>query len=359
MSKSLIHDEFPIPSPPTDPLWSENYVLTFYDPDTGVGGMLSMGRWVMNNRLWRNMTFITLPNDRVLVSRNMGSGPDPMIPDSGVFRLEVTEPNHALRYAFDGPMEERTMTDLNTVGWQVGANGPVRFELEFRSDLPMWDMHAGLAHGDRTENAAANYNSPDGHVEQNGRVTGTITCGDGETYLINAWATRDHSRGVRNFTRYKSHIWANGMFPSGRSFNIFSLKAHGFEGVAAGRSAAIVDGVMHEIRLRPDSQGWLDRPEQLFQPTSLSFDSDTLGPIEIACERLLTSVPLMLLFPADHYWSVPSQARAKNLTWVNEQKAEWRWDGEEGWGHYERGNSRFSATDRAWRANFDRSLAVA
>jgi hypothetical protein len=352
MSKSLVHDEFPLIPIPDQKYWGENYVVAFYDPDTGIGGMLSMGRWVIRNRLWRNMSYIALPNDRVLVSRNMGPGTDPKVPDSGVFRLEIPEPGRKLRYVFDGPMEERTMTDLNTVGLQVGATGLVQFDFEFVSDAPIWDMHAGHGDAEKARSAEADFNSPDGHIEQNGRLRGTLTCGDGEIYSINAVATRDHSRGVRNMTRYKSHIWANGVFPSGRSFNIFSMKTQGFEGIAAGRSAAVVDGKLHEIKLAADSQGWLNQPDQLFAPVTLSYESDTLGRLEISATKLINSVPLMLLFPADHYWSVPAQARAKNLTWVNEQKVVWRWDGEEGWGHMERGNARFAATDPDWLSNF-------
>ena len=357
MSKSLVNDEFPLSEIPSTQYWGENYVVAFYDPDTGIGGMLSMGRWVIRSRLWRNMSYIALPNDRVFVSRNMGPGTDPKIPDSGVFRLEIPEPGRRLRYVFDGPMEERTMTDLNTVGLQVGATGLVQFDLEFQSDQPIWDMHADRKHDHTVWNAEANYNSPEGHIEQNGRLTGTIHCGDGEVYSVNAVATRDHSRGVRNLTRYKSHIWANGMFPSGRSFNIFTLKAHGFDGVATGRSAAIVDGTLHDIELTADSGGWLTQPDRLFAPVTLSFESRTLGRLEISATRLVNSVPLMLLFPADHYWSVPAQSRTKTLTWVNEQKVEWCWDGEVGWGHMERGNSRFAATDQAWLTNFARPAA--
>jgi hypothetical protein len=246
------------------------------------------------------------------------------------------------------------MTDLNTIGLQVGATGLVQFEFEFNSDQPIWDMHADRAQADTVWDAAANYNSPEGHIEQNGRLTGTLRCGNGEVYRIDAVATRDHSRGVRNLTRYKSHIWANGMFPSGRSFNIFTLKSHGFEGIAAGSSVAIVDGALHDIKLDLGSDAWLDSADRLFTPVTLRFDSDSLGRIEISTKKLINSVPLLLLFPADHYWSVPSQSRTKALTWVNEQKVNWRWDGEEGWGHMERGNSRFAATDREWLSNFEK-----
>jgi hypothetical protein len=70
--------------------------------------------------------------------------------------------------------------------------------------------------------------------------------------------------------------------------------------------------------------------------------------------ELFNSVPMVLTFPADHYWSVPTQSRLKNITWVNEQKVTWRWHGETGYGHLERGNSRLSSTDPAWIRNFQR-----
>ena len=352
MSKSIVNEEFPVESIPERPLWGENYVLTYYDRGADIGSLLSMGRWVLQPRIWRNMSYISLPNDRVLVSRNYGHSTDPRIADSGVFRLEVLEPGHRLRYVFDGPVEERTQTDLNTSGYRIGRNLPLSFELVFESDQPIWDMHAAGLH-DETENADANFNSPEGHIEQHGRITGTIDYGDGESFrLRDVPATRDHSRGIRNFTRYKGHIWSNGIFPSGRGFHIFTLKTHGFDGVATGRAAAVVDGKLYDIELAPDTGGWLDAPGQLFAPFTMKFRSKTLGNFEVDAIELRSSVPLALTMPADHYWSVPADSRTKNMTWVNEQKIIWRWDGEEGCGHIERGNSRFSSTDAAWLANF-------
>jgi len=207
----------------------------------------------------------------------------------------------------------------------------------------------------QAKKAAANFNSPEGHIEQNGHVSGTIRYAGGETYVLKgAPATRDHSRGVRDLTRYKGHIWANGIFPSGKSFHLFTMKTHGFDDVAAGRAGAIVDGKLHEITLSRASQGWLESADQLFQPFKLSFESATLGRFEVDALELFNSVPLALTFPADHYWSVPTQSRLKNMTWVNEQKLMWRWNGETGYGHIERGNSRFASTDRAWISNFQR-----
>src|SRR5690606_34726260 len=118
-----------------------------------------------------------------------------------------------------------------------------------------------------------------------------------------------------------------------RSFHLFTMKTHGYEGIAAGRAAAIVDGKLHEAQLSVDSDGWLNSPGELFKPFVLSFHSPSLGKFEVVAEELRDSVPLALMLPADHYWSVPVDSRVKNATWVNEQKVIWRWDGEEGCGH--------------------------
>jgi hypothetical protein len=92
----------------------------------------------------------------------------------------------------------------------------------------------------------------------------------------------------------------------------------------------------------------------LFQPFKLLFESPALGAFDVQAVELFNSVPLALTFPADHYWSVPTQSRLKHMTWVNEQKVMWRWNGETGYGHLERGNSRFDSTDDAWIGNFRR-----
>jgi hypothetical protein len=355
MAHSIVNDEYPVESIPDKPLWGENYVVAFYDPGSGLGSLLSIGRWVVQPQVWRNMSYIALPNDRVLLSKNYAKSSNPRTADSGVFRLEILTPGKRIHYVFDGPADERTMTDINTVGYQIGRNDLLQFDLVFESDAPIWDMHAGLRDGDNTENAAANFNSPEGHIEQNGHVSGTIRYAAGETYLLKrAPATRDHSRGVRDLTRYKGHIWCNGIFPSGKSFHLFTMRTHGFDDIAAGRAGAIVDGKLHEVTLSPSTQGWLESANQLFQPFKLSFESAALGAFEVEALELFNSVPLALTLPADHYWSVPTQSRLKNMTWVNEQKVMWRWNGETGYGHLERGNSRFASTDRAWIDNFKR-----
>ncbi len=358
MSFSIANDEFPVLSIPDKQFWGENYVLTFFDPSSGVGSLLSMGRWVIQPRLWRNMSYLSLPNDRVLLSKNYGKSADPKIPDSGVFRMEILQPGKKLRYIYDGPIDERTMQDLNTGGYRIGKNDLMQFELEFNSDLPIWDMHSGLASHSNTEKSEANFNSPEGHIEQNGFISGTIRYGAGEVFTIkNAPATRDHSRGVRNFTNYKGHIWTNGMFPSGRSFHCFTMKTQGFDGIAAGRTGVLIDGQIHDGSLSPATEGWLNSPEQLFQPFTLTIDTKDVGELKIKAVRMQDSVPLALTMPADHYWSVPTQSRLKQMTWVNEQKVTWQWGDEIGYGHLERGNSTISATDAAWLRNFSKDYA--
>ena len=352
MTTSLASEEFPVTAIPDIPLWGENYVVQFVDPATGIGALLSMGRWVLRQTLWRNMSYLQLPGNRILSSRNYGHGPDPRVPDSGVFRLEIVEPGRKLRYIFDGPMDDCPAADLNTGGYASVANRLVRFDLLFESDLPIWDMHAGLDHGDNTWNPEANFNSPDGHIEQNGYISGTIDYGEGSIVITGAPATRDHSRGIRDFTRYRGHIWANGVFPDGRGFNMFVLKSKGFDGIAAGRAAVMIDGVLHDARLSDASEGWLDRPDQLYDPFRFTIDVAGMGAVAVDAIGIGTPVPLLLTLPADHHWGVPTPRCAPGSTWVNEQKAVWRWDGIEGHGHLERGNAGFSAADPAWIANF-------
>jgi hypothetical protein len=349
MPYSLVDEEFPIATIPSRQYWGENYVLVFFDHAARLGGLLSMGRWVIQPKLWRNMSYLSLPNDRVLLSKNYGKSFDPRIPDSGVFRMEILNPGKRIGYFYDGPVDERTMTDINTGGYRIGRNDLLQFELEFNSDAPIWDMHSGLAAHSNTETPEANFNSPEGHIEQNGHISGSIRYGTGEVFKIqNAPATRDHSRGVRNFTNYKGHIWTNGVFPSGKSFHCFTLRTHGFDGIAAGRCGVLIEGNMYDATLSQTTEGWLESPDQLFKPFTLRIDSKVRGEQEIRATHIQDSVPLALTMPADHYWGVPTQSRLKQITWVNEQKVTWQWGDEIGHGHLERGNSKFNSTDSAW-----------
>ena len=354
MAHSLVNIEYPVTEIPQEQFWGENYMVSFYDRENDIGGLFSLGRWVIQPEIWRSCLYLGLPNDRVLVSKNFGKSQDPKVPSSGVFWFNVAEVGKEIRYFYDGPMNDRTFSDLNTIGLQVGKNDLMQFELVFESDKPIWDMHADVEDrsGDQTENKAANFNSPDGHVEQNGTVSGTIRFGD-ETYTLHdAPGTRDHSRGVRNLTNYKGHVWTNGHFPGGRSFNAFGMKTHGFEGVAVQRAAVTVEGTMYDASMTAETTAWLERPGQLFEPSVVVLESPELGRIELGCKKVINSIPMVLYPPADYDFSVPAQVRDKKCVWINEQKVIWRWDGEEGNGHLERGNSAFSTHDPDWLNNF-------
>ena len=100
------------------------------------------------------------------------------------------------------------------------------------------------------------------HLEQGGRITGTITV-DGEEKPLEWRSVRDHSWGTRQWSRWKRHVWLGGVLDNGEAFNL-SMITYDFLGQL--------------------SAGYLTRGEELVYfsglPLMETFASDPLIPKE-------------------------------------------------------------------------------
>lgn len=57
------------------------------------------------------------------------------------------------------------------------------------------------------------------HLEQGGRITGSITLND-KTVEVNWRSVRDHSWGIRSWETWKRHVWLGGVLDNGEAFNL-------------------------------------------------------------------------------------------------------------------------------------------
>jgi len=69
MPHSIADEEFPVDTMPNKQHWGANYVLSFFDPSNGICSLLSVGRCVIHPKLWPNMSYLSLPNDRALITK--------------------------------------------------------------------------------------------------------------------------------------------------------------------------------------------------------------------------------------------------------------------------------------------------
>lgn len=182
--------------------WRESYYFSFFDERHGLGGFSSIGR---------------RPASGHTGSINVLWGPDRPT-------LAATEYDHAdrhddehlvkgLRYRCAEPLGPWALTfagQLNDGGSSVevdrAALAPaeratvdrtdVRYSLTFSPEVPAY-LYEEAKHWRRLF---------DGHVDEVGRVTGTIEI-DGETFAIDARGAKDHSWGVRDWYGVQAWRW--------------------------------------------------------------------------------------------------------------------------------------------------------
>jgi hypothetical protein len=203
---------------PDLPNWSENYCLAGYDPKCGVGMWLHMGRWRKDLTMWRELVVLRLPDGRVVAHKAIGNARAAEDGPGGPhYAIRIIEPGHKLSYSFHGGARVLPAAEMRPGLVGQGPCEPVHFELTFESNGDIWDLQKV---GSRQEFL------PAGHIEQIGRLTGTISVGD-QTYTFDALANRDHSLGARDNRKLSSHQWHQGYFENGIGFLLFDAVHRG------------------------------------------------------------------------------------------------------------------------------------
>jgi hypothetical protein len=288
MTKRAAIDEFPIREIPDTALWSENYAMLIGDPRNNVAVYFSCGRWLDEPTIWREVISVVLGNERVLVAKNYGRGATDKGPGGSLASLEVVEPEHTLRLRFKGPVIATTDELLLTHGFRDSAKSLGVIDLTFEGASPVWNMK-----GDSVE---ASTIAGSLHIEQIGAVSGTITHG-GKTYTLdNAYAVRDHSRGIRDVSSYRYHCWLNGRLGPERFFFLYGMQLQG-SGELGMSNAAIFDrGKLYPAKL-VDHDVLADQQDHL-RPRTIVLDSE-LGKMKIRTTQILTNFASSMISPYD------------------------------------------------------------
>jgi hypothetical protein len=214
-------------SPTDDPLWSENFAWTGFDPGTDVGVFLHLGRSPVGPDLWRSVVVAYLPGETLLVSKTVAPSPGGI--GNGSLSLTCLEPMQrwGIRYRGAGrPTSRKELAGARLVDGEVVG---LEIDLTFDARAPIWDMGAMHSLGDT-------------HYEQHGRLAGTVSA-DGRTYSVDGSGYRDHSTGRRDLTGLGGHVWTHAMFPSGRAFS--ALRVFAPDGrLALSTGVIVADGVL-------------------------------------------------------------------------------------------------------------------
>ncbi len=230
---NLIAQEYPLDPPfPAIAHWSENFCLAAHDPVCGVGLWLHLGRWRKDLSVWRETVVVNWPDGTVSAQRGFGNALTiPEGPGGTNFAVRVIEPGRRFAYTYLGGALRVPSAQMR-VGLQGdGVRQRLAFALEFESSAEIWDMH---------KEAATQEFLGTGHIEQPGRVTGTIAIGD-ETFAFDGMGNRYHSMGPRNTPTLESHQWLQGYFENGIRFMLYDGMLRGAT-TPVFSSAAVYEG---------------------------------------------------------------------------------------------------------------------
>jgi hypothetical protein len=219
MGLALSEMEIPCAIPENEPDWNESYLLAGFDTATGVGYWMHLARWRRKLDWWREIFTIALPDGTVLAHRGIGNV---LAAENGPgatnYAIRVEEPGKRLTYSYRGGVHRVPAAQLVQGLLVNGYMTPLEMDLTFDAVTPIWDL--GKSVGDKNEHLGK------GHIEQIGRVTGTIRAGR-DVFTINGMGTRDKSMGPRKPRGLHRHHWIQGLFENGIGFMLYDSEESG------------------------------------------------------------------------------------------------------------------------------------
>jgi hypothetical protein len=257
------HDRVHPPDPARE-RWRESYYFFFYDFRHRVGVCSSIG-YRPSKGYSGSMHYAWgegLPN---LVAMEKGRF-DEHVDVHDVAGLEYVpgEPFGAWTVRFDGRLNDGgagvaahldAMTDVGSFG---GVRQEVSYDLRFEPDQPAY-----LYREDPAWDGLF-----DGHVDEVGRVTGTMTIG-GRTIDFDGRGAKDHSWGVRDWARPRGWRWVDMLFEDGAEVTLWRVTFD--DGSAWTADGAIFhDGVADPVTDFRESVTWAPR-ERADRPGAWDF----------------------------------------------------------------------------------------
>ena len=294
---------------PGVPLWSENFAWDGFDPGSGAGLLVHLGRSPAGPDLWRSWAVAYLPGETLVVAKSVGPSPGGI--GTGPLTLSCVEPLRRWDVRFNGAGRCTTRAELAGARIADGEVVGLDIEVTFHAANPIWDTGAMHSLGET-------------HYEQHGRWTGTITAG-GKAYPIDTTGYRDHSTGKRDIGGMGGHVWAHAVFPSGRAFSL--LQVWRPDGRLATSEGAIISGGV-VTPTAPESTPALD--DAFGNPSAGTIAFPGHSPISV---ETLHGVTLALGEPNDFFFGYDADLGRKVMT---DCPARMEWDGEVATGWLER-----------------------
>ncbi|MFE4956026.1 hypothetical protein ACFRCW_18445 [Streptomyces sp. NPDC056653] len=304
------------------PMWSESALITGHDPGTGISvyGHLVL----LETQVWEAIFSVYLPNGEILTDRSY-SRHDPTDRRTGQMVIKPIEPLETWQFGFDGMARRVLQADLGR-GPLVG--GPVtRLEVDLvcEGTSPTWGR--GMKTDTTTMNADDRNPAVSGsglHLEQSISLTGTIRF-DKHTIDYNAVGHRDHSCGPRARSNQWRVAWANGSFPSGRTFHGLNVYVVGRPAYARGY---VWDGTTME-NIRDFDGPALVGPTG--EPRDFGARFETAAGPQVLTGELLGSMPTTGYMPQGATVGAEPTGHV-----AVDGPAKWIWDGEVGYGWAQR-----------------------
>jgi hypothetical protein len=312
-------DEYPHPVQDV-PLWSENYLTQFYDPDAQVGVYMHLSRSPINPNLWLENFVVYLPGNRFLVSRGYGNRDTPTGPAAVGLSWECTRPYVEWIKRFDGGARLVSGEELIAGPLADGMHIGVQMELTCRASGHVFDM------GDMSHQSWAKL-----HYEQHCDMTGHVSY-LGKRIEVKGTGLRDHSVGPRDLSRMGNHVWHSGQFPSGRGFQFCNVRYR--EGCGDGelRYAVVTD---HDgIHLATmENTPIITEESQAYDGYEMRMVTGD-GTRHVIRAEVLQVMPFSLLGPNEISHGNNTGPAATHL--LLDCQARYEWDGEIGYGLTER-----------------------
>lgn len=305
---------------PATPEWSESLILMGYDPASEHAFYWHFSRMIDDSDTWEGIVVIYRPDGEVIIDRSLGKhGNNEDAASSGPCSFMVEEPLKRWRARFVGEASRSTTRDAALGLVEEDHSVRLRAEMVFDGSFPTFSAGGAMD----------NQDWGDGHLEQGGRITGTIEIDD-ETISLDCQAFRDHTWGRRNYEALDRHAWCFGFFPSGRVFLVLEAWHDPDEYAGFG---FVVDGETM-LPAKPVRTPPLDDPEGSPRKFTVDLESD-LGEMSVEVEMLhampfLMGIPLAMPLGTD--WSNPRNTINVEGPTVVE------WNGERGYGWIERTN---------------------
>jgi hypothetical protein len=311
-----------LPHVPGDqPLWSENFFFSGYDPDQRIGFFVHVGTFATDPSLWHGLIAVYLPDGDVLVCKEHGRADGPRRAGPPSLRLTCLEPLKRWAVTFDGVARRIPSTVPLNGMVPDGISIPVQVNLVYTGHSEAWDMNA---------DALKHQEWGDVHLEQNCHFAGSVSI-EGTELEVRGPGFRDHTSGPRDVSPYRESTWVHAVFPSGLAF--MGLEVWGGPDSAQYFRLGWVVRDGKTLEAQPQD---LPRPFGIqpgLGPLPFRFETED-GPIDFEVE-VLASTGFTVKAPQEWCHGVELESSQDELLSI-ECPARYRCGDEVGHGHFER-----------------------